>query len=176
MSGVPQGSVLTAELFNIFVDDMASMTECSLSKFTYDTKLHGVVNILEGRDVTQRDLDRLEMWTQANLMMFSKAKCKVLQMGQANPKHKYSLGGEWIGSSPAKKDLRVLVDKKVSMTQQCGLTAQKDNHILGCIKRSVASRSSEVILPLHSALVRPHLESCIQIWGPQHRKGRDLLE
>jgi len=47
--------------------------------------------------------------------------------------------------------------------------------ILGCIKSSVASRSREVILPLYFTLVRPHLESCIQLWSPQHRKDRDLL-
>ncbi|KFQ05048.1 hypothetical protein N329_12496, partial [Haliaeetus albicilla] len=123
-----------------------------------------------------RDLDRLERWACVNLMKFNKAKCKVLHMGQGNPKHKYRLGREWIESSPEEKDLGVLVDKKVNMTQQCALAAQKANHILGCIKSSVASRSREGILPLCSALVRPHLQSCVQLWGPQHRKDRDLLE
>jgi len=62
------------------------------------------------------------------------------------------------------------------MTWQCALTTQKANHILGCIKRSMASRSREGILPLCSTLVRPHLESCIQLWSTQHRKDMELLE
>jgi len=44
------------------------------------------------------------------------------------------------------------------------------------MKRSVGNSSREVILPLCSGLVRPHLESCIQLWSPQHRRDLDLLE
>jgi len=62
-------------------------------------------------------------------------------------------------------DLRVLVDEKLSTTQQCALTAQKANCILDCIRSSMASRSREGILPLYSALVRHHLESCVQLWS-----------
>jgi len=62
------------------------------------------------------------------------------------------------------------------MSWQCVLAAQKSNRILGCIKRSVASRVREGILPLYSALVRPHLESCIQLWSPQQQKDMDVLE
>ena len=56
------------------------------------------------------------------------------------------------------------------------LTAQEANHILGCVKSSVASRSREVILPLYSTVVRRPLESCVQLWSPQHRKDVELLE
>jgi len=68
------------------------------------------------------------------------------------------------------------VDEKMDMVRQYALAAQKANRTLGCIPSSVASRAREGILPLCSALVRTPQESCVQLWSPQHRADRDLLE
>lgn len=85
-SGVPQGSVLGLVLLNITVGDMDSKIECTLNKFSDDSKLCGVINTLEGREVMQRDLHRFKRWACANLMGFNKVKVKVLHLGWGNPK------------------------------------------------------------------------------------------
>ncbi|GAB0206313.1 ubiquitin carboxyl-terminal hydrolase 17-like [Grus japonensis] len=167
--GVSQGPVLGLVLFNIFINDLDEATECTLTKFADDTKLGGVANTPEGCAAIQRDPDR----EKSNELQ--QGKCWVLHVGTNNPRHQYRLGVDLLGSSTAEKNLGVLVDNKLSISQQCALVAKKTNGILGCIKNSMASRSREVLLPLYSALVRPHLEFCVQFWAPQFKTDKELL-
>ena len=125
----------------------------------------------------QRDLDRLERWACANFMNFNKAKVQDPTHVSGNPNHKYRLGRKWIESSPVEKDLGISMNGKLTMSQQCALTAQKANRVLGCIKRNVTSRSREGIHPpLLYCCETPPLQCCVQLWGHQHKKDTDLFK
>ncbi|CAM4556029.1 unnamed protein product [Caretta caretta] len=174
-SGVPQVSVLGPVLFNLFITDLGTKSGSVLIKFADDTKLGGIANLEKDRDIIQKDLDDLVNWSNSNRMKFNSEKCKVMHL-ENNKNFNCKLGTHQLEVMEEEKDLGVLVDHRMTMSRQCDMAVKKANAVLGCIRRGISSRDKEVLVPLYKALVRPHLEYCVQFWSPMFKKDEFKLE
>ena len=105
----------------------------------------------EGSAAIHKGLDRLESWVARNQMRFNTSKCRVWHLGRNSSEYQCRMGHDLLQRSSAEKELGLLVDDRLAMSQQHALMAKEAYRILGCIKRSTASRSREVIHPLYSA-------------------------
>uniref|UniRef100_M3XLH7 Reverse transcriptase domain-containing protein n=1 Tax=Latimeria chalumnae TaxID=7897 RepID=M3XLH7_LATCH len=175
-SGVPQGSVLGPLLFNIFINDLEEGVKSTLVKFADDTKMMKVLDGDSACDELQKDLDTLQTWAVKWQMKFNVGKCKVLHLGVNNPKRLYHLNDQKLESADNEKDLGIIIDDKLKFSHHSNMAVSKANKMLGVIKRTITSRKMEVITPLYRALVRPHLEYCVQFWSPRLRCDIESVE
>ncbi|CAM5130663.1 unnamed protein product [Natator depressus] len=175
-SGVPQGSVLGPILVNLFITDLGTKSGSVLIKFADDTKLGSIANSEKDQEIIQEDLDDLVNWSNSNRMKFNSEKCEVMHLGINNKNFSYKLWTHQLEVTEEEKDLGVLVDHRMTMSHQCDMAVKKANGVLRCIRRGISSRDKEVLVPLYKAMVRPHLECCVQFWSPMFKKDEFKLE
>lgn len=97
--------------------------------FTDDTKLGRVANTLECCAAIHQDLRRVESWVETNLLRFHKGKHGILHLRESKYMHQYGLG-----SNMQRRTCVILVDSRLTMTQQCASVARKASGILECIQ------------------------------------------
>ena len=97
-------------------------------------------------------------------MLLKFGKCKCLHTGHGNLDVNYKMGDTVLGTTVTSADMKV--------SEQCGVAASKGNQILGLIRRNITYKDKKLIIPLYKAIVRPHLEYCIQAWRPYSKKDR----
>ena len=109
-------------------------------------------------------------------MLFNFGKCKCIHIGRGNMDEEYKMGDAVLGRTTQEKDLGVTFSADMKVSEQCGIAASKGNQILGLIRRTITYKEKYLIVPLYKAIVRPHLEYCIQAWRPYRKKDTDKLE
>ena len=109
-------------------------------------------------------------------MLFNFWKCKCLHTGPGNTGTNYEMGGTILCKTGKEKDLGVTMNANMKVAEQCRIAESKGNQVLGMIRRNIKYKEKSLIVPLYKAIVRPHLEDCIQAWNPHLRKDIDMLE
>ena len=176
LSGVPQGSVLGPILFLIYINDLEEGVTGNILKFADDTKLFRKVKEIGDKQKLQEDIDKLVKWSEKWQMLFNFGKCKCLHTGSGNTGENYEMGGTILSKTVKEKDLGVTMNANMKVSEQCRIAASKGNQVLGMIRRNITYKEKSLIIPLYKAIVRPHLEYCIQAWNPYLRKDVDMLE
>ena len=150
-------------------DDISS----KVVKFADDTKVFRKVTNDTDKHRLQDDLDKLVKWSEKWQMLFNFGKCKCIHIGHGNMDEEYKMGDAVLGRTTQEKDLGVTFSADMKVSEQCGIAASKGKEILGLIRRTVTER---LIVPLYKAIVRQHLEYCIQAWRQYRKKDIDKLE
>ena len=169
LSGVPQGSVLGPILLLVFINDLEEGVTGKILKIADDTKLLTKTKEIKDKQKLQDDIDKLVKWSEKWQMLVTFGKCKYLHTGPGNTGMNYEMGGTILSKNVKEKYLGVTMNANTKVSEQCIIAASKGNQFLGMIRRNITCKEKNLIVPLYKAIVRPHLEYCLQAWSPYLR-------
>lgn len=173
-SGVPQGSVIAALLFILYISDLPADLVCETSSFADDT--NSTCRASDQHLQMQRDLDNIKQWTITWQMPLNESKCAILHVGRNNPNHVYTIGNTEVTPVEKQKDLGILVTRDLKWECHVATSIKKVNTLIYLVRNSFKNLSSDMILRLYKTYIRPKLEYMQSIWSPYYVKDIDLLE
>ena len=178
ISGVPQGSVIAALLFVIYINDLPENIRSHLFLFADDCKFFREIATQEDIDIMQSDLDTLFEWSKKWLLTFHPGKCVNLRitLRKDTEPHVYHLGNDDLKNVDEVKDLGVTVDGKLKFESHISGKVNKANQLWGAIKKAFKHMNPDIFKKLFCAHIRPHLEYAVQFWAPYLRKSINQIE
>ena len=156
----------------VYINYLEEGVTGSILKFADDTKLLRKTKEIGDKQNLQDDIDKLVKWSEKWQMLFNFGKCKCLHTGPGNTGMNYEMGGTILSKTVKGKDLGVAMNANMKVSEQCRIAASKGNQVLGMIRRNITYKEKSLIVPLYKAIVRHHLEYCIQAWNPHLGKDR----
>ena len=165
-SGVPQGSVLGPTLFIAVIHSLPDEIRSTVKVYADDTKVYRPITNPQDAEQLQEDLDRLVSWSNIWQLPFNIEKCKVMHIGNTNPKFEYSMASQKLEVTSQEKDLGVIVDNSLSFHAHTDAVVARAYRTLGIIRRTFIILDETTLPLVYKAMVRPILEYANTVWGP----------
>ena len=180
-SGVPQGTILAALLFIVYIADIGDdITQSTLASYADDSKCRKLIKNKEDGDKLQADVNSIFKWTEDNLMEFNLDKFEMLRIGkqeELKSEIKYtSPDGNPIPESDVVKDLGVRFNNQGTFDDHLKIKVASATKMSGYILRTFMIREHEPMMCLFKSLVAPIVDYCCVVWNPHMKKDINLIE
>ena len=178
-SGVPQGTILAALFFLIYISDIGeSVKNSSLLSYADDSKMKKIIKSVEDGEKLQKDLDNVFKWTDENLVEFNLTKFEILRIGKQeyfkNEVNYTMPNGEKIEESDIVKDLGVWFSKEGHFDEHLKVKIAKCKKMCGYIFRTFMIRDPDALMSIFRSLVTPIMDYCSVVWNPHKRKATQI--
>lgn len=178
-SGVPQGSNLGPLLFNIFINDLVSLSDCNRVAYADDLKVFNRIDAVADCAALQATIDTISQWCEANRLHLNTSKCNVVSYSRKpNTIHfEYVIGDTTLERLSTVRDLGVVFDERFSFVPHIDQMVACASRTLGFILRNCRPFSNVATFKLlYCSYVRSKLDYGAVVWSPIYDCHRRSVE